>query len=99
MALGATVYRFEIDLSDVDRDVYRVLDLRLARHPSESEPFLLVRTIAYCLFYEEGIAFSRGLSTAEEPAIWVKNRQDNVTLWLEIGSPSRDRIHKASKAA
>jgi uncharacterized protein YaeQ len=99
MALGATVYHLEIDLSDVDRGVYEALDLRLARHPSESMHYLLTRAIAYALFYEEGIAFSRGLSTTDEPAVWVKDRQGNVTMWLDVGSPSAERLHKASKAA
>ena len=55
MALTATIYHFEIDLSDVDRSVYQLLDLRLAQHPSESMRFMLARAIAYCLFYDEGI--------------------------------------------
>src|SRR5262245_4298272 len=99
LALTATVYHLEIDVSDVDRAVYETLDLRLARHPSESMHYLLARAIAYCLFYEEGIAFSRGLSTTDEPAVWVKDRQGNVTLWLDVGSPSAERLHKASKAS
>src|SRR4051812_21468862 len=64
MALTATMYHLRIDLSDVDRNVYAPLDLRIARHPSESMRHMLARTIAYCLCYEEGIAFSKGLSTA-----------------------------------
>lgn len=98
MALSATIYHFEIDVSDVDRGVYQVLDLRLAQHPSETMRYMLARAIAYCLFYEEGIAFSKGLSTTEEPALWVKNLQGNVTLWIDVGSPSHERLHKASKA-
>jgi uncharacterized protein YaeQ len=99
MALGSTVYHFEVDVSDVDRNVYDVLDLRLARHPSETLHYLLTRTIAYCLFYQEGIGFARGLSDADEPAVWVKDRQGNVTLWLDVGSPTAERLHRASKAA
>src|SRR5579859_1018315 len=72
VALTSTVYHLEIDLSDVDRGVYETLDLRLARHPSESKHYLLTRALAYCLFYEEGIAFSKGLSTTDEPAVWVR---------------------------
>ena len=60
MALQSTVYHLQIELSDVDRGVYEALDLRVARHPSESMAYLLTRTIAYALLYEEGIAFSRG---------------------------------------
>jgi uncharacterized protein YaeQ len=100
MALTATVYHLQIDLSDVDRGVYEALDLRVARHPSESMPYLLTRVLAYCLCYEEGIAFSRGgLSNVDEPALWVKDLQGNLRVWIEVGTPSADRLHKASKAS
>jgi uncharacterized protein YaeQ len=99
MALSATVYHLQIELSDVDRGVYEALDLRLARHPSESMRYLLTRVIAYALLYEEGIAFSKGLSTNEEPALWIKDLQGNLRAWIEVGTPSADRLHKASKAS
>ena len=99
MALSATVYHFQIELSDVDRGVYESLDLRVARHPSESTPYLLTRVIAYALLFEEGIAFSKGLSTTEEPALWVKDLQGNLRVWVELGTPSADRLHKVSKAS
>jgi uncharacterized protein YaeQ len=99
MALSATVYHFQIELSDVDRGVYESLDLRVARHPSESTPYLLTRVIAHALLFEEGIAFSKGgLSTTEEPALWVKDLQGNVRVWVEVGTPSAERLHKVSKA-
>jgi len=98
MALQATVYHLRIDLSDVDRGVYEALDLRVARHPSESMPFLLTRVIAYALLYEEGIAFGKGLSATEEPALWIKDLQGVVRTWIEVGTPTADRLHKASKA-
>ena len=100
MALGATLYHLQIDLSDVDRGVYQALDLRVARHPSETMRFLLARVLAYCLCYEEGIAFSKGgLSNTEEPALAIHDLQGNLRTWIEIGTPSADRLHKASKAA
>jgi len=99
MAAGATVYHLQIDLSDVDRGVYESLDLRLARHPSETMRYLLTRVIAYCLLYEEGIAFSKGLANTDEPALWIKDLQGNMRGWIEVGSPSPERLHKASKAS
>lgn len=98
MALTATMYRFDIELSDVDRGVYEQLELRPAQHPSETLRYLLTRVVAYCLCYEEGITFSRGLAMADEPALWVKDLQGNTQAWIEIGSPSAERLHKASKA-
>ena len=98
MALTATMFRIRIDLSDVDRGVYEKLDLRVARHPSETARHMIARTLAYCLLYEEGIAFSKGLSTRDEPALWVKDLTGEVKYWIEIGTPSADRLHRARKA-
>ncbi|MDB4982034.1 MAG: hypothetical protein JWM82_2786 [Myxococcales bacterium] len=100
MALSATVYHLQIELSDVDRGVYEALDLRLGRHPSESMPYLLTRVFAYALLYEEGIAFSKGgLSSSDEPPLTVRDLQGNLRVWIEVGTPSADRLHKASKAS
>jgi uncharacterized protein YaeQ len=100
VALTATVYVFEIDLADVDRGVYETLALRVARHPSETEEYLLTRVLAYCLQYTEGIAFSSGgLSAPDEPALTVRDLTGALKVWIEIGAPDAERVHKASKAA
>jgi uncharacterized protein YaeQ len=100
MALTATMHHFHVTLSDVDRSVYETLDLRVARHPSESGRYLTTRMLAYCLSYEEGIAFSKGgLSSAEEPPIAVRDPTGILLAWIDIGLPSAERLHKASKAA
>jgi uncharacterized protein YaeQ len=100
MALTATTYHFKITLSDVDRGVYEALDLRLARHPSESLRYLATRTLAYCLCYEEGIAFSKGgLSATDEPPVSVRDATGRWLAWIDVGKPSADRLHKAAKLA
>ena len=99
MALSATVYNFEIDLADVDRGVYESLALRVARHPSETEEYLLTRVLAYCLEYSDGIAFTRGLADPDEPAIAVRDLTGTLRAWVDIGTPDAARLHKASKAA
>ncbi|MFI5300989.1 MAG: YaeQ family protein [Polyangiales bacterium] len=100
MALGATTYHLQIGLSDVDRGVYESLDLRLARHPSESLRYLLTRTIAYALSYEDGIAFSKGgLSASDEPPLSIHDRTGIFLAWIDVGAPSAERLHRASKAA
>jgi uncharacterized protein YaeQ len=99
MALTATLYHLQIGLSDTDRGVYEALDLRVARHPSETLRYLLARTVALCLLWEEGIAFSKGLSTNDEPAVWLREPDGRIRLWVDVGQPSRERLHKASKAA
>jgi uncharacterized protein YaeQ len=39
------------------------------------------------------------LSATEEPALWIRDAQSNLRVWIEIGTPSAERLHKASKAA
>lgn len=99
MALTATIYNFDIDLADNDRGVYETLALRVARHPSESEDYLLTRVLAYAMEYTEGIAFSTGLSTPDEPAIAVKDLTGAWRAWIEVGTPDAERLHRASKVA
>jgi uncharacterized protein YaeQ len=99
VALSATIYNFSIELADMDRGVYESLVLTVARHPSEAEDYLVTRVLAYCREYEEGIAFSKGISTPDEPAIAIRDLTGRLTAWIDIGAPEADRVHRASKSA
>src|SRR5271165_6824809 len=93
------MYVFTVRLADADRGVYDTLALRVAQHPSESPEYLIARVLAYCLEYAEGIAFSKGLSDPEEPAILVRDLTGALQTWIEVGMPEAARLHKAGKAA
>jgi uncharacterized protein YaeQ len=100
VALTSTIYTLDVDLAHVDRGVYEAFSLRIARHPSESEDYLVARIIAYCCEYAPGIAFSAGgLSDPDEPPIAVRDLTSALQVWIDIGTPSADRLHRASKAA
>lgn len=99
MALTSTMFTFDVTLSDVDRGVYESLAVRMAQHPSESEEYFVTRLLAYCLEYEEGIVFSRGISEPDDPPIAVRDLTGALTKWIEIGAPDAARLHKASKAS
>lgn len=83
----------------MDRAVYESFELKVARHPSESAEHLVARVLAYCLEYAEGIAFSRGLSEPDQPALAVRDLTGALKVWIDIGSPDAARLHKAGKAA
>lgn len=99
MALTATIYNFDIQLTDVDRGVYEALSFRVACQPSETEEYLMSRVIAYCLEYAEGIGFSRGIAEADVPALFVNDLTGAMRVWIDVGAPDANRLHKASKAA
>jgi uncharacterized protein YaeQ len=99
MALGATIYTFNVELANSDRGVYLPLELRVARHPSESETYFLTRVLAYCFEYDEGIAFSNGLSEPDEPSIAIRDLTGALLVWIDVGAPEAARLHRAGKAA
>jgi len=99
VALGATVHTFGIQLSDADRGVYQDLELRVARHPSETAPFMLARTLAFCLEYQDGIVLTDGVGAVDEPAVLVRDLTGRITAWIEVGAPTPERLHKGSKQA
>ncbi len=99
MALTATLYQLTLDLSHVDRGVYETLDLRVARHPSESAEYMLTRVLAYALEYQDGIAFTEGVSAGDEPAVVVRDLTGRLTAWIEVGLPTAERLHRGHKLA
>jgi uncharacterized protein YaeQ len=99
VAQAATVYVVTIDLADMDRGVYEALELRVARHPSETAAYMLVRILAYCLEYREGLEMTEGVSSGDLPALVVRDLTGRLTAWIEVGLPDAERLHRGSKQA
>ena len=99
MATGSTMHTFDVQLADTDRGVYEDFSLRVARHPSETDAYMLTRMLAYGLEYAEGIAFGEGISSTEEPAVIVRDMTGAIMAWIEIGAPDADRLHYGSRLA
>ena len=99
MAIKPTIYKLKIAISDFNRDYYDSVELTVALHPSETLERMMARIIAYCINSQENIALTKGLSSVEEPDIWVKTLDDIITLWIDMGEPSPERIKKSSRLA
>jgi len=98
MAIGSLIYNFEISLSDTDKDVYDELKIRVARHSSETLLFMLCRVLAFCLEYTPELQLTKGLDEPELPAICARDLTGRLTKWIEVGTPSAEKLHKASKS-
>ncbi|VAW44596.1 YaeQ protein [hydrothermal vent metagenome] len=99
MALKPTIYKFNIALSDLNRNYYDTLHLTVAQHPSENSERMMTRILACCLNAQENLTFTKGLSAIEEPDLWVHSLDDQLLLWIDIGEPALDRIKKATRQA
>lgn len=95
MVLKATVYKAELQVSDLDRHYYATHALTLAQHPSETEARLMVRLLAFALHADERLEFGRGISSDEEPDLWRKSRTGEVEQWIDLGQPEASRLRKA----
>ena len=97
MARGATIYKAQLDLSLVDRNVYEQRSITVARHPSETHERTLVRVLAYSLLYELGLEFGRGVSASDEPDLWRREGDGRPAHWIEVGQPDSKRLIKAAR--
>ena len=96
MALSATIYKFNIDLSNMDRHQYTSISQHVAQHPSETLERMVLRLLAYCVNMHEQLSFTKGLSSDTEPDLWQKTYSDEIEQWIELGLPDFKRIKKAA---
>ena len=99
MALKATIFKVELQVSDLDRNHYATHALTLARHPSETDERMMVRVLAFALHAGERLAFARGLSDSDEPDVWEKDLTGAIETWIDVGFPDEKRIRKAAGRA
>lgn len=99
MALSATIFKAEVQISDMDRGYYHKHALTIARHPSETDERMMVRLLAFCLHASEALTFGKGLSADDEPDIWEKDLTGAIVSWIDVGQPDEKRIRKASGRA
>jgi uncharacterized protein YaeQ len=95
MALKSTIYKAELQVSDMDRHYYASHNLTLAQHPSETDQRLIARLLSFALLAEERLEFGKGLSSDEEPDLWRRDYTGDIEQWVELGQPDESRIRKA----
>ena len=96
MAIKSTIYKIDLQVSDMDRHYYQQHNLTLAKHPSETDERVMVRLLAFALYANESLIFGKGLSDEEEPDLWQKDLTGAIDLWIDVGLPSERDIRKAA---
>jgi uncharacterized protein YaeQ len=99
LAIKPTIYKFNINLSDLDRQYYDTLNLTVAQHPSETTERMMARVLAYSLNAQDSLSFTKGLSEPDEPDICLRTLDDQLAMWIDVGEPAVDRIKKATRLA
>ncbi len=99
MAIKPTIYKFNLVLSDLNRDHYQNLNLTLALHPSETMERMVARLLACCINADPEPKFTKGLSEVEEPGLWKVAMDEQIELWIDVGEPEPERIKKACRKA
>lgn len=99
MALSATIFKVNLQISDMDRHYYAEHLLTLARHPSETDERMMVRLLAFALHADERLHFTKGLCLDEEPDLWQMSLTNEIEVWIDVGLPDERRIRKACNRA
>ena len=99
MALKATIYKAAVNVADLDRNQFLDAGLTLAKHPSETEERMMLRLLAWIMYADDRLQFTRGLSADDEPELWLLNDHLGVDLWIELGLPEERRVKKACSRA
>lgn len=99
MAHKATIFKATLNIADMDRHYYADHALTIARHPSETDERMMLRVLAYALHAHDDLAFGRGLSTEDEPDLWLKDLTGDVELWIDLGQPDERRVRRACSRA
>ena len=99
MAIKSTIYKIDLQVSDMDRNYYHLHNLTLAKHPSETDERVMVRLIGFAMYANEALIFGKGLSDDEEPDLWQKDLTGAIELWMDVGLPSERDIRKAAGRA
>ncbi|NOX42717.1 MAG: YaeQ family protein [Gammaproteobacteria bacterium] len=95
MALKSTIFKAELQITDMDRNYYQNHTLTIARHPSETEQRMMVRLLAFGLHASDDLVFTKGLSTNDEPDLWQISLNGEIQVWIDLGQPDEKRIRKA----
>ena len=95
MALKSTIFKINLQISDMDRHYYNDHSFTIARHPSETDERMMARILIFSLHAHENLIFTKGLSTDDEPDIWQKNLSGEIDQWIDLGQPDEKRIRKA----
>lgn len=95
VALKSTVYKTELQVSNMDEQHYETYSLTLARHPSETNQRMMLRLAVFALNANQQLSFTKGISTDDEPDLWLKSLSDEIELWIELGQPDEKRLRRA----
>jgi uncharacterized protein YaeQ len=95
MALKATIFKADLQIADMDRGYYANHALIVARHPSETDERMMVRVLAFALNAHERMEFGKGLSSDDEPDLWLKDLTGAIECWIDVGLPDERRVRRA----
>ena len=95
MALKSTIFKAELQISDMDRNIYGDHSFTIARHPSETDERMMVRLLAFALHADEALVFGDSIGNEDEPSLWQKDLTGAIQVWIDVGQPDEKRIRKA----
>lgn len=95
MALKSTIFKANLQITDLDRHYYQTHALTMARHPSETDERLMIRLLAFARHADEQLSFGKGMASDDEPDLWQKDLTGIIERWIAVGQPEEKWLRKA----
>lgn len=98
MAGGATTLQFRLVLSAVDRHVDLSTKLVVPRREDETMSQVVLRVLAFCLYYRAhqpeggGLRFAPGPADRDGPDLWAHDFGGRPTEWIICGAPDVEEL-------
>ena len=104
MAIKATIFKANLQIADMDRNVYVDHAVTIARHPSETDERMMIRLLALALNlpadnHHGALELAKDLWDVDEPALWHKDLTGEIKHWIDVGQPDDKRLLRASGRA
>jgi uncharacterized protein YaeQ len=86
--------QFRIALSHVDRAIDRVRSIIVERHRLETAEHLILRVLAWCLFYDDELGFGAGMEARGAADLSAHDPTGKTTIWVECGDANAEELRK-----
>jgi uncharacterized protein YaeQ len=91
---SGTPIQIRISLAHVDRKLDLVEKLMVGRDPHTPPEHVLLRVLAWCLFYEEGLRLADGAPRRDVPDLSILSLELKARTWIACGAADAEEIRR-----
>lgn len=93
------LFRLRVHRRDLNESRSEQFPLALAQHPSETAERVLLRFLAYGIWFERDLRFRSGVCHGQAPDVGAEGAVGPWRHWVDVGCPDPMRVQRAARQA